>query len=78
MWRDGVNMLRKNPVDDSRSGWFAPRDLKFKFGEMIEYLSREIVLPLQQLRVELDFPYTSGTYVVWPAGFEVQKPSSSE
>jgi hypothetical protein len=77
MWRDGVNMLRKNPVDDSRSGWFAPRDLKFKFGELIEYLSKEIVLPLQQLRVELDFPYTSGTYIVWPAGFEVQKPSSS-
>jgi hypothetical protein len=24
IWRDSVNILRKNPVDESRKGWFAP------------------------------------------------------
>jgi hypothetical protein len=77
MWWDSVNILSKTPVDESRSGWLAPRDQKYKFGELVEYLSQEIVLPLQQLRVELDFPYTSGTHIIWPAGFEVEKPSAS-
>lgn len=56
---------------------FAPRDQKYKRSELIEYLSKEIVLPLQQLRLDLDFPYTSGTYIISPAGFEVKKPSVS-
>jgi hypothetical protein len=77
IWWDSVNILRKDPMDESRLGWFAPRDQKYKFGELVEYLSQEIVLPLQQLRVELDFPYTSGAYIIWPAGFEVQKPPVS-
>ena len=69
--------LRKNPIDGSQSGWFAPRDQKYKFGELSEYLSKELVLPLQQLKVDLDFPYASGTYMTWPAGFEIQKPVTS-
>jgi len=77
IWRDSVNILRRNPVNESESDWFGSRDQKYKHGELVEYLSKEIVLPLQQLRVELDFPYTSGTYIIWPAEFEVQKPSSS-
>ena len=77
IWWDSMNILRKNSVDESQSGWFALRDQKYKFGELVEYLSKEIVLPLQQLRVDLDFPYTSGTHITWPAGFEVQKPASS-
>lgn len=77
IWWDSLSILRKDPAEDSESGWFAPRDQKYKFGELVEHLSRVIVLPLQQLRVELDFPYTSGTYVVWPAGFEVRRPSPS-
>jgi Caspase domain len=75
IWWDSVNILHKDLVDDSQSGWFALRDQKYKYGELVEYLSKEIVLPLQQLRVDLDFPYMSGTYIIWPAGFEVQKPS---
>jgi hypothetical protein len=74
IWRDSVSILTKNPVDDSRLGWFAPRDQKYKYGELVEYLSKELVLPLQQLKVEPDFAFTSGTYFVWPAGFEVQNP----
>jgi hypothetical protein len=77
IWRDSANILRKNPIDGSQSGWFAPRDQKYNFGELVEYLSKELVLPLQQLKVDLDFPYTSGTYIIWPAGFEVQKPVTS-
>ncbi len=77
VWWDSANILLKNPVDESRSGWFALGDQKYKYGELVEYLSKEIVLPRQQLRVELDFPYTSGTYVILPAGFKVQKPSTS-
>jgi len=77
IWWDSVNILRKDPIDGSQSGWFAPRDQKYKFGELIEYLSKELVLPLQQLKVDLDFPCTSGTYIIWPTGFEVQKPVAS-
>jgi len=79
IWWDSVNILRKDSVDESQSTWFAPRNQEYKFAELVEHLSREIVLPLQQLRVELDFPYTSGTYILWPAGFEVQRtpPSAS-
>jgi hypothetical protein len=77
IWRDSVNILSKDPVDESQSGWFAPRDQKYKYGELIEYLSKELVLPLWQLKVDLDFPYTSGTYIVWPAEFQVQKPAST-
>jgi len=75
IWRDSVSILSKNPVDDSRTGWFALHDREYKYGELVEYLSNELVLPLQQLKVELDFAFTSGTYFVWPAGFEVQNPS---
>lgn len=75
VWWDSVNILRKNPVDGSQSGWFARRDQKYKYGELIEHLSKELVLPLQQLKVDLDFPYTSGTYIIWPAEFEVHKPA---
>jgi hypothetical protein len=74
IWWDSVSILSKNPVDESRTGWFVPRDQKYKYGELVEYLSKELVLPLQQLKVEPDFAFTSGTYFVWPAGFEVQKP----
>ena len=49
----------------------------YKYGELVEYLSKEIVVPLPRLRAGLDFPYTSGTYIIWPAGFDVQKPSTS-
>ena len=55
VWWDSVNILSKNPVDESRSGWFVPRDQKYKYGELVEYLSKELVLPLQQLKVEPDF-----------------------
>jgi hypothetical protein len=74
IWRDSVSILDKNQVDDSRSGWLVPRDQKYKYGELVEYLSKELVLPLQQLKVEADFAFTSGTYFVWAAGFEVRKP----
>lgn len=76
IWWDSVSIVKRAALDEALSGWFVPRDRRFKFGELSEYLSQEIVLPPQQLRVELDFAYTSGTYLVWPAGFEVQKPIS--
>ncbi len=74
VWWDSVSILSKNQVDESLSGWFVPRDQEYKYGELVEYLSKELVLPLQQLKVEPDFAFTSETYFVWPAGFEVQKP----
>lgn len=74
IWWDSVNILRKDLEAEKRSRWFAPRDRNYKYGELVEYLSEETVLPLQQLRVELDFPYTSGMKIIWPAAFEVQKP----
>jgi hypothetical protein len=76
IWWDSVNILRKDSVVDQQSGWFAPRDRDYKFSELVEYLSRETVLPRQQLRVELDFSYTSGTAIIWPAAFEIHKPFS--
>ena len=51
--------------------------LGYKYGELVEYLSKETVIPLPRLRAVLDFPYTNGTYIIWPAGFGVQKPSTS-
>lgn len=74
IWWDSVSILSKNPVDESRTGWFVLRDQKYKYGELVEYLSKELVLPLQQLKVEPDFAFTSGTYFVWPAGFDVRNP----
>jgi hypothetical protein len=76
VWWDSANIIRKDDVADSKTGWFAPRDRKYEYGELVEYLSQELVLPQQQLRVDLDYPYTSGTYLIWPAAFEVQKPSA--
>ncbi len=74
VWWDSVSILSKNPVDESLSAWFVPRDQKYKYGELVEYLSKGLVLPLQQLKVEPDFAFTNGTYFVWPAGYLVQKP----
>jgi len=54
--------------------------LGYRYGELVEYLPKEIALPfpsLPQFRGVWTSPYTSGTYVIWPAGFDVQKPSSS-
>jgi hypothetical protein len=74
IWWDSVNILRTRAVDEE--DWFAPRDRDYKYGELIEYLSEETVVPLQQLRVELDFPYTNGMKIIWAAASEVQEPSS--
>lgn len=74
IWWDSVNVLRENPEVARGTGWFAPHDCSYKHGELVEHLSQETVLPLQQLRVELDFAYTAGMKIIWPAAFEVQKP----
>jgi hypothetical protein len=71
-----VNILRKDPTAEAQSGWFASRDQVFTYAELRNSLSEKTVLPLQQLRVELDFPYTNGMKIIWPAAYEVQKPSS--
>jgi hypothetical protein len=77
IWWDSVNILRNDPEAQGRSGWFAPRDRVFTYAELRQFLSERTVLPLQQLKVELEFPYTTGTKIIWPAALEMQKPTPS-
>ena len=76
IWWDSVNILRKDPTVEAQSGWFAYSDRVLTYAELRDSLSEKTVLPLQQLRVEIDFPYTHGMKIIWPAAYELQKPSS--
>ena len=75
IWRDSVNILHLDEAVAAGAGWFTPRDRTYTYRELTEYLSERTALPLQQLRVELDFPYTQGANMIWPAAFHIQRPS---
>jgi hypothetical protein len=74
IWWDSLNLLRGDEA--AAENWFALRDRDYTYSELVAELSKETVLPIRQLRVELDFPYTNGK-IVWPAELQVQKPSKA-
>jgi hypothetical protein len=76
IWRDSTNILHHEPDTQGLGDWFAKRDQAFTYPELRDYLSESTVVPLQQLRVDLDFAYTKGMKISWPADLELQRPAA--